>query len=135
MKLKKLTPILWTKNLQETIAFYENNLGFVCRYQVERFAALVRDDVEIMAVIPVDEPDDCKGSENKEEFFPKPHFTGSIYIDTENIDELWEQVKEKVRVKYAIGNQEWMVRDFSILDNNGYEVVFGQDISNVSSTG
>ncbi|RDC58216.1 bleomycin resistance family protein [Pedobacter chinensis] len=129
MKLRKLTPILWTKNLQETITFYVDILGFTCRYQVDRFAALKRDDIEIMTVIPVDEPEDCKAPENNEDFFPKPHFTGSIYIDTENVDELWEQIKDKVTVKYEIGNQEWLVRDFSIWDNNGYEIVFGQDIS------
>ncbi|MCC6288914.1 MAG: VOC family protein [Chitinophagaceae bacterium] len=130
MRLKKLTPILWTKDLQETISFYTNSLGFTCRHQVDRFAVLAKDDIEIMTVIPIDEPDDCKDQENKEEFFPKPNFTGSLYIDTENVDELWEQVKDNVKVKYGIGNQEWNVRDFSILDNNGYEVVFGQDISN-----
>jgi catechol 2,3-dioxygenase-like lactoylglutathione lyase family enzyme len=133
MRLKKLTPILWTKDLQETISFYTDNLGFACRHQVDRFAVLTKDDIEIMTVIPIDEPDDCKDLKNNEEFFPKPYFTGSLYIDTENVDELWEQVKGKVRVKYGIGNQEWLVRDFSILDNNGYEVVFGQDISNTET--
>lgn len=129
MRLKKLTPILWTKDLQETISFYTNNLGFICSHQVDRFAVLTKDDIAIMTVIPIDEPESCKDPNNKEEFFPKPHFTGSIYIEMDNVDEFWDQVKDKVNVKYEIGNQEWLVRDFSIWDNNGYEVVFGQDIS------
>ena len=128
MSLKKLTPILWTKDLQETISFYTNKLGFVCHHQVDRFAVLAKDEIAIMTVIPMDEPEDCK-----EAFFPKPYFTGSIYIETDNVDELWNQVKDKVNIKYGIGDQEWLVRDFSIWDNNGYEVVFGQDISNSKS--
>lgn len=129
MRLKKLSPILWTKSLQETISFYTNNLGFACSYQNERFAVLSKDDVELMTIVPLDEPDNCKDPNGKEIFFPKPHFTGSFYIDTENVDEFWNQIKDKVKVKYEIGNQAWLVRDFSIWDNNGYEVVFGQDIT------
>lgn len=130
MKLKKLAPILWTKNLDETISFYTTNLGFICKNKVDRFAVLTKDKIAIMAVIPMDEPESCKNPDKEEEFFPKPHFTGSIYIETDNIDELWDQVKDKLNIKYEIGNQEWLVRDFSILDNNGYEIVFGQDMSN-----
>lgn len=78
MKLKKLTPILWTKNLQETIAFYVDLLSFTCQYQDERFAALVKDDIEIMTIIPIDDPDNCKDSENKEEFFPD-HFLRAAF--------------------------------------------------------
>lgn len=129
MRLKRLSPILWTKNLQETISFYTNSLGFICSYQNDRFAVLTKDDIEIMTIVPLDDPGDCKDQSNREEFFPKPNFTGSFYIDTENVDEFWNQVKNKVKVKYEIGNQEWLVRDFSIWDNNGYEVVFGQNIS------
>ena len=134
MSLKKLTPILWTKDLQETISFYSNKLGFTCNHRVDRFAVLTKDEIAIMTVIPMDEPEDCKDPNNKDDFFSKPHFTGSIYIETDNVDELWNQVKDNVNIKYGIGNQEWMVRDFSILDNNGYEVVFGQDISNNKSS-
>ena len=134
MKVKKLRPILWVKNLQETIDFYVNALGFTCRYKIERFAALTKDNIEIMVVIPIDEPEDCKDLENKNDFFPKPNFTGSIYIDVDNADEYWEELKDKVKVKSAIENAEWLVRGFSIFDNNGYELVFGQDISDKTSS-
>ena len=128
MKVTNLRPILWTKNLQETIDFYVTALGFTCRYQIERFAALTKDNIEIMIVVPIDEPEDCK-DENKNGFFPNPNFTGSIYIDVDNADEYWEQLKDKVKVKSPIENAEWHVRGFSIFDNNGYELVFGQDIN------
>jgi uncharacterized glyoxalase superfamily protein PhnB len=129
MKVTNLRPILWTKNLQETIDFYVTALGFTCRYQIERFAALTKDNIEIMIVVPIDEPEDCKDLENKGDFFSSPNFTGSIYIDVENADEYWEQLKDKVKVKSPIENAEWHVRGFSIFDNNGYELVFGQDIN------
>lgn len=82
-----------------------------------------------MFVVPQDEPDECKDPNNKEEFFPKPVLTGSIFIVTEGVDKLWESVKDKATIKSAIENRAYLMRDFSILDNNGYELVFGQAIS------
>lgn len=82
-----------------------------------------------MFVLPVDEPEECKDPNNKEEFFPKSQLTGSIYITTEKVDELWEAVKDKATIRSSIADREYMMRDFSILDNNGYELVFGEDIS------
>jgi catechol 2,3-dioxygenase-like lactoylglutathione lyase family enzyme len=128
-KLRYLSPILWTKDLDQTISFYEKVLGFKKRTQFPNFASMTRDNVEIMFVLPIDEPEDCKDPNNKEEFFPKPQLTGSIYITTEKVDELWEFVKDKATIESAIANREYMMRDFSILDNNGYEIVFGEDIS------
>jgi catechol 2,3-dioxygenase-like lactoylglutathione lyase family enzyme len=40
MQLQALTPILWTKNLQETITYYETILGFESRSNFPNFATL-----------------------------------------------------------------------------------------------
>jgi catechol 2,3-dioxygenase-like lactoylglutathione lyase family enzyme len=123
MQLQALSPILWTKNLQETISFYETVLGFKSRSNFPNFAALSRDNAEIMFVVPTGEPDD-------RDFFPKPILTGSIYIFTQDVNEFWESVKEKATIKTPIADRQYLMRDFSIIDNNGYEIVFGEDISN-----
>ena len=128
-KLHNLSPILWTKDLKATTSFYENILGFKCQTNFPNFISLTRDNVNIMFVLPIEEPEDCKVPDGKEEFFPKPKLTGSIYITTEKVDELWEFVKDKATVESDICDREYMMRDFSILDNNGYEIVFGEDIS------
>ena len=130
MKLRHLSPILWTKDLEKTTSFYEGILGFKKQTQFPNFVSLTKDDVEIMFVLPVEEPANYKDPNHKEEFFPKPHLTGSIYITIEKVDELWEFVKDKVTLESPICDREYRMRDFSILDNNGYELVFGEDISN-----
>lgn len=124
MQLQKLSPILWTKNLQETISFYETVLGFKSRSNFPNFASLYKDNVEIMAIVPTAERDE------EENFFPKPLLTGSIYIFMKDVDALWETVKNKATIKTSICDREYWMRDFSITDNNGYEIVFGEDISN-----
>jgi len=128
-KLNFLSPILWTKDLEQTISFYETVLGFKKQTQFPNYVSLTRDNVEIMFVLPIDEPGDCKDPNNKKEFFPKPTLTGSIYITTEKVDELWGFVKDKATIESTIADREYMMRDFSILDNNGYALVFGEDIS------
>lgn len=129
-KLNYLSPILWTKDLQATISFYEAILGFKSQSNFPNFVSLTRDKINIMFVLPIEEPEDCKDPDNKEEFFPKPQLTGSIYITTEKVDKLWESIKNKVTIQSTIADREYLMRDFSILDNNGYELVFGEDISN-----
>lgn len=128
MKLHKLSPILWTKDLQATIAFYESVLGFKGTRGFPNFVSLNREDVEIMFIVPQNEPEDCKDPDDREPFFPRPLVTGSLYIVTEPVDELWESVKDKATVKTPLEDREYYMRDFSILDNNGYELVFGQHI-------
>ena len=128
-KLHFLAPILWTKDLQATTAFYENILGFKKQSNFPNFISLTRDRVNMMFVLPIEEPENCKDPNNKEEFFPKSTLTGSIFITMENVDEFWEAIKDKVTIKDPIADREYLMRDFSILDNNGYELVFGEDIS------
>jgi catechol 2,3-dioxygenase-like lactoylglutathione lyase family enzyme len=127
--MKKLSPILWTKDLKETISFYESVLGFKGKSNFPNFVSLTRENVEIMLIVPQDEPEECKDPNDKNEFFPRPVLTGSIFIVTDHVDKLWESVKDKATVKTSIANRDYFMRDFSILDNNGYELVFGQDIS------
>jgi catechol 2,3-dioxygenase-like lactoylglutathione lyase family enzyme len=126
MKLHHLSPILWTKNLEETISFYENILGFQGKSNFPNFVSLTRDEAEIMFIVPEPESEHIK---NGQAFFPKAFLTGSIFIFMDEVDKLWETVKDKPIVKTPIADRPYLMRDFSIFDNNGYELVFGENIS------
>lgn len=128
--MQKISPILWTKDIEATIAFYTTILGFSGRSNFPDFVSLSKGNVEIMFIVPQDEPGECKDPNNKDDFFPKTILTGSIFILMEQVDEFWSKVKDKATIKTAVADREYLMRDFSILDNNGYEIVFGQDISN-----
>jgi catechol 2,3-dioxygenase-like lactoylglutathione lyase family enzyme len=130
MKLHNLTPILWTKDLDKTISFYESVLGFRSKSNFPNFVSLTREDIEIMFIVPQDEPEDCKDTSEQNEFFPKAVLTGSLYIFMDGVDQIWDSVKHRAKIKTDIGDRAYLMRDFSIYDNNGYELVFGQDISN-----
>lgn len=111
--------MLWTKELQETVEFYTKTLGFVCaELNMEwGWASLYRDDVEIMLALP-----------NEHIPFDRPTFTGSFYIDTQKVDELWESLKDKAKICYPIENFDHGMREFAIYDNNGYIIQFGEEI-------
>lgn len=119
MVLTRLRPMLFTRDLDESIRFYTEVLGFTCgaRNNDWGWAALHLDDVEIMLAIP-----------NAHTPFDAPKFTGSLYINTDDATQFWEQVKDKARICYEPEDFDWGMREFGIFDNNGYLLQFGQDL-------
>ncbi|HKV10604.1 MAG TPA: VOC family protein [Thermoanaerobaculia bacterium] len=119
MKLHDLTPMLRTKDLQGSVDFYVQVLGFTCEAldQDWGWASLQRDEVAIMLALP-----------NAHQPFDKPAFTGSLYIKTDDVDALWQQVKDKAEVCYPVEDFDYGMREFAIFDNNGYLLQFGQAI-------
>lgn len=120
MKFIALRPIISSANFQETVDFYTSILGFTCDNKNDDWgwASLHRDDVEIMISVPNDLTP-----------FDKPIFTGSFYINTDKVDEVWDELKEKTKLAYPIENFEYGMREFGIYDNNGYLLQFGQDVA------
>lgn len=118
MAFKSLRPIIWTKDLQKTTKFYKN-LGFKIQDQNEDWiwASLKKDDTEIMLAFPNDDAN-----------FKQANFTGSFYFVVDNVDELWNSVKNTCEVVYEIETFEWDMREFAIYDNNGYVLQFGEEV-------
>ena len=117
--MKNLIPMLWTNMVQETIDFYTNILGFTCGEKNDdwNWAAMHNDEVEIMIAKP-----------NQHTNFDVPKFTGSLYIQVDDVEKIWTQLKDQVKIVYPIENFEWGMREFAILDINGYMIQFGQNI-------
>lgn len=118
MKFQNLTPMLWTKNFEETITFYTTILGFTCEEYNEdwKWAALHKDDIEIMLAYP-------NAHMNK-----AIEFSGSFYIKVTEVEPLWNLLKNKVTVVYDLEIFEWGMKEFAIKDNKGYILQFGENI-------
>jgi hypothetical protein len=119
MKLLGLSPMLWTKHLNLSVGFYTNILGFTCDELNEKlgWASLSRDNVQIMLATPKQHPE-----------FKEALFTGSIYIQTDDVEKIWKELKDKVEVVYPIDNFEYGMREFAFYDCNKYIIQFGQEI-------
>ncbi len=122
MKFNYLCPILRTKDLDATISFYTDVLGFTLSERNDEWgrASAYRDKIEIMLATP-----------NEHMPFDKAEFTGSFYFNTDDVDSLWEQLKDKANIVYGIEDFEWEMREFAIYDNNGYMLQFGEALRSV----
>lgn len=116
MKIRGLVPMLGTHNVNETINFYKENLGFECRgsYPANEpcWASLWNGNFEIAF------------STNEKTL----EMNGTIYLYVDNVDEAWNRLKNKVEIIYPIENFDYGMREFGIKDNNGYILNIGENI-------
>jgi catechol 2,3-dioxygenase-like lactoylglutathione lyase family enzyme len=118
MTLKTLAPILTTDDMDRSVRFYVDVLGFTCGMQTPGYSNLYRDGVRIMLAAPNAHWGEWKG----------PSFTGQLYIglDTaEEVDALWGAVKDCAEVIYAVDDFDYGAHEFGIHDDNGYSLAFG----------
>jgi uncharacterized glyoxalase superfamily protein PhnB len=118
MKLNGPVPVLYVTDMEQSICFYSDVLGFRCANRLDGWASLKRDRAEIMLSLP-----------NEHLPFEKPLFTGSFYFHVEDVDALWEPLRAKVTVVYPIENFDYGMREFAIRDVDGYILQFGQEIA------
>ncbi|TAK61164.1 MAG: VOC family protein [Bacteroidetes bacterium] len=111
--------MLWVPDVEESIKFYVEKLGFRCSNYVPEagWGIIRRDHVAIMLAKP-----------NAHSAFTGAQFTGSLYLNTDDVDAFWQSVKDTVTVEYPIETFEYGMREFAIRDNNGYMLQFGQNI-------
>ena len=119
MRFAKVIPTLYTRDLKTSIKFYTEVLGFKCvgYEQDDGWAAVGRDEVEIMLTLP-----------NDHMKFDKPFFTGSLYIKVKDIDILWSSLKSLDCISYPLEPFEYGMKEFGIHDNNGYLIQFAEGI-------
>ena len=126
MKLTGLTPNVFSSDLDRSIAFYRDVLGFTITTTVPDarpfvFAWLQRDGVSIflndLAAAKHEEPD-------------APFVVGqsgiSIFIHLEGIGELWPLVKDKAPVVMALKDQWYGMTEFSVADPDGYVITLAE---------
>jgi catechol 2,3-dioxygenase-like lactoylglutathione lyase family enzyme len=117
MALKTLAPILTTDDMDRSVRFYVDILGFNCGLRTPDYSNLHRDAVRIMLATP-----------NAHEDWNGPKFTGQLYISLETADEvdlLWAKVKDRAGVIYAVDDFDYGAREFGIRDDSGYALTFG----------
>ncbi len=115
-----VTTNIMVKNVKETIAFYEEKLGFHKVLSVPEsgdvlnFAILVKDKISIM----------LQEQHNLIEEYPalnteeiKPTFT--LFITVSNVAALYEELKDKVTLAKELHKTFYGKDEFAVFDNNG----------------
>lgn len=112
---KSATPILASLNTEETIKFYTEKLGFTFHSDWDGYLIFSRDGIMIHHW-PTD----------NEEI---PKATG-CYVNVSEVDALYEEYKAHgiIHPNGELKNMDWEMRQFSIIDNNGNLIHFGEDL-------
>jgi uncharacterized glyoxalase superfamily protein PhnB len=118
MAVQGVSIALSTEDVARSVKFYVEQLGFTCTLQLEGFARVRLGAADIMLALP-----------NAHLPWQGPRFTGSIYLEVDNVDELWDGLKTRARIVYPIETMEYGVREFRLLDDNGYQLSFAQHIA------
>lgn len=121
MFLRHLTPMLATRNFTETIDFYTRVLGFQLQGTLESegqtsWCSLRRDSVWLMFTGPL-------GADKI------PQMTGDLYFYPSNVQDLWQEIKDKAEVICPLEETDYNMLEFVIKDNNGYVLRFGKELT------
>lgn len=117
-KLSGIIPKLETSNIEETITFYQSILDFKLTGNFKGNIFLSIDDHTIM----FHELSEYHGQE-------KPIMTGSLYLNVNNIDDIYASIKDKVKLRYPLENFDHGMREFAFFDPNGYLIQMGMAIN------
>ena len=115
MRFSNLVPMLQTKDMDETIDWYRDVLGFALQNRMDDdWCCLTRDDVSIMFMV-----NDHLGA---------PSATGTQYIYSDDVMALWDRIKDRVTAEWGPEKFDYGMLEFAIKDPNGYLLSFGQPV-------
>jgi uncharacterized glyoxalase superfamily protein PhnB len=124
----KLTPNLVVANVERSLAFYVDTLGFSRGMTVPDaspfvFAAVTSGPVEIFF------NDAAAATKEYPAFAGKPiGATGTLFIEMQGVDALHDRLKSTVKIVMPIVTQFYGMREFAIEDPDGYVITFAERI-------
>lgn len=123
--MESVSPNIYVRNLQQTIAFYEQ-LGFqmIARFPEDGdmvFAMMLNGKVTFLF-----QTFDSLGTELPQ---VKREDGGSLmlYIQTKGVRQFFEKLKDKVTIVKGLETTFYGATEFTILDNNNYVITFAED--------
>ena len=114
---RKISPMLAVANMEETLAFYQEVLGFIARMKSADYSIVERDGQTIHFMKAA-----------SEEVMRCVRGHTEIYIEVSGIASLWEQVKT-FKGRYSIRDlfeRDYGMTEFHIDDPNGCLVFVGE---------
>jgi uncharacterized glyoxalase superfamily protein PhnB len=118
MGVQGVSIVFSTEEVARSVKFYVEQLGFTCTLKTDGFARVRLGAADIMLALP-----------NAHLPWRGPSFTGSIYLDVDDVDALWEKLKTRARIAYPIETMAYGAREFGVLDDNGYQLSFAQHVA------
>lgn len=132
--MKAITLNLAVKDIKKTIKYYQENFNFKVQMLVDEsktiFDTQIKEELNyVWAMIQKDNISIMLQSveslkEDVGVFFDNIGASLTLYIDVENVDELYLKIKDKVSIYKEIDTTWYGQREFYIKDINGYILGF-----------
>ena len=122
-RLAQITPLVPVSDIDRSVRFFVDTLGFKIGFQADGYAYLIRDCAAIR-IIPAGEGVDLRDRKRQQ----------ACYIDVEGVEDLYRQLKPKLdmlpkgRVKKPF-EQSYGQREFHVLDEDALLIMFGEPVS------
>lgn len=131
--MKSLVPNIAVKSIKDTVAYYKENFDFKLQMAVDKdkeinesimenkeyiWAMIISDDVSLM----LQEQNNLK--KDVGDFFDDIQASLTLYFHVENIDSLYEKVKDNVEIFKPIYATWYGQKEFYVKDCNGYILCF-----------
>ena len=117
-------PFLPVKSLEQTVEFFKSKLGFTNEWywgNPATDAGIGRDGLNLLFVLNPSFVEAINNTNHRME----------ICLFVSNVDEIYKQIKSNgVEVLSELRNEPRIVREFSILDRNGYVLRIGEGLEN-----
>jgi uncharacterized glyoxalase superfamily protein PhnB len=125
---KKLTPNLLVANVERSLAFYVDTLGFARGMTVPDESPLVFASVTSGAV-EIFLNDAATAVKDYPAFAGRPlGATGTMFIEVEGVDALHDRLKASVKIVMPIVTQFYGLREFAIEDPDGYVITLAERV-------
>jgi uncharacterized glyoxalase superfamily protein PhnB len=125
---KKLTPNLLVADVERSLAFYVDVLGFERGMTVPEespyvFASVTSGTVEVFL------NDAAAAVKEYPAFAGRPlGATGTMYIEVEGVDALHDRLKAIAKIVMPLVTQFYGVREFAFEDPDGYVITFAERV-------
>jgi lactoylglutathione lyase len=125
-QLKKLTPNLIVSNVERSVAFYCDVLGFIVTDRVPEasplvFAALTNGPVQIFLNAPGPAYAEYPGLEAQ-----PIGASMTLFMELENIGSAYDALKDNVKIVMPFEKKWYGVTEFAIADPDGYVITFAE---------
>ena len=127
LTMKKLTPNMMVENVNQTVDFYRDVLGFNLVLTVPDsgqfdFALVKHDEVEVMFQSLASLTDEVPVLKEK------PAGAGLMFfIDVDDVEALYEQVRSQVTIVKGLNDTFYGTREFVMQDCNGFILTFAEN--------
>ncbi len=122
MKIVSTRYVLAVQDLQKSVAFYTQKLGFITDWKAHGWHALRLGQCQLMLGECADEVP----------AFQTGNHSYFAYLEIEEIDSFYaELIAKQVEIVAAISDQPWGMREFGICTLDGHRIMFGQQINNL----